>query len=644
MTLQDKATIVNDDIKTSFGGDTPLVDIVTNQADPLVNLVTTLLAGQTTVDEAIIFLQSGLYASDVGGSDLTLVAQLSGTDRQIDQPSKAPIIVMGQAGAVLPAGSILTDRQGVEWTTTLPAVIQDCYGYTNACSPVGRFDLRNGELKLRDSFNNIDKATNAAAPSLGGEFETDTNLRNRLLGKRPQWQNKGTASALIWELEQLTGVFDAKVITDLPACFNQSTFLCPADELYTGVSFSVAAEDVAPVGLVWDDSNLWMVGNSVGAVYKYNAAGLYTGTSFSLAGEDSSPVGATWDGSDFWILGSNTDTVYKYDAAGVYSGVSFSIAAEDPSPKGITWDGTSFWMLGGTADTVYEYDAGGTYTGTSVSIAAQDILPQNIMWDGSYFWMVGTDTDTVYQYDNAWLYTGFSFSVSAQDTSPTAITWDGESIWMVGAFTDAAYKYTLTEDVVYTTNNYMISVLGGTPADIAETIYENLCFGTDRLIGDTVVPVRCDEVQFQPMCAVKVEVRYWLRCDCQSPEGANDLDQLIVDRLNENALNQDYWSSTDLCKVSKDLLKAEFRLIPKPIVPDCADCDLFDNPITGQVDEEYCTSDLNTKCFTGTCGGGDWSDCVTLQPWWYPVFLPTLVTAQTGCPCPTPSNACGCAA
>ena len=423
MTLQDKATIVNDDIKTSFGGDTPLVDITTNQSDPLVNLVTTLLAGQTTVDEAIIFLQSGLYASDVGGSDLTLVAQLSGTDRQIDQPSKAPIIVMGQAGAVLPAGSILTDRQGAEWTTTLPAVIQDCYGYTNACSPVGRFDLRNGELKLRDSFNNIDKATNAAAPSLGGTFETDEHLRNRLTGKRPQWQNKGTEAALLWALEQLTGVFKAKVITDLPDCHN--------------------------------------------------------------------------------------------------------ITCVDP---------------------------------------------------------------------------------------------------------------------VLTIKNYMVAVLGGVDLEIAETIYENLCFGADRLIGDTVVPIRCDEVQFQPMCAVKVEVRYWLRCDCQSPEGANDLDQLIADRLNENSLNQDYWSSTDLCKVSKDLLKAEFRLIPKPIGPDCADCDIFDNPITGEVGEEYCTSDLNTKCFTGTCGGGDWSDCVTLQPWWYPVFLPTLVTAQTGCPCPTPSDACGCAA
>lgn len=642
MTLQDKATIVNDDIKTSFGGDTPLVDIVTNQADPLVNLTTSLLAGQIKVEDQLDFLNSGLFPSDIEGNDLTLVAQLMSTDRLIDQPSKAPIIVMGQAGSVLPAGTVLVDYQGVEWRTTLDTVIQDCYGYTNACSPVGRFDLKNGELSLQSAVTNIDKATNAAAPSLGGAFETDANLRNRLLSRRPQWQNKGTESALISDLELLTGVFDAKVITDLPDCFNKTCIASEISGTYTGTSYSVSTETISPKGVTWDGSNFWVVGFDTGLIYKYDSLGIYTGISFSVSAQDIWPRGITWDGADLWVVGDNTDSVYKYNALGVYSGTSFSVAGQDSEPRGIAWDGADLWVVGNLTDSVYKYDSLGVYSGISFSVAGQDSEPRGITWDGLNLWVVGNSTNSIYKYD-ALSYEGTSFSVATEDSKPRGITWDGSSFWVVGDNTNFIYKYaTEIIEVSSKINNYMIAVLGGTPSEIGDTIFENLCFGTDRLVGDTSVSVRCDDIKFQPMCPAIIEVNYWLKCDCQAPEGAAGLDQLIADRLNDIGLRQNIFSSTDLCKVSKDLLKAEFRIIPKSIKPDCADCDIiFDDPITGEVDQEYCSSDLNTHCYTGFCPA-EFNDCVTLQKWWYPVFLVNYITEQTGCPCPTPSDGCGC--
>jgi hypothetical protein len=111
----------------------------------------------------------------------------------------------------------LLDAAGNEWVTTVDAVVSG-YGWTNACSPIGAFDLTNGELQLQSSFSNIFGATNAASPEIGGVLETDDALRRRLSSRRPHWQVKETVDAVLFALMQLTGVLSARFITDIPDC------------------------------------------------------------------------------------------------------------------------------------------------------------------------------------------------------------------------------------------------------------------------------------------------------------------------------------------------------------------------------------------------------------------------------------------
>jgi len=191
------------------------------------------------------------------------------------------------------------------------------------------------------------------------------------------WLRTGVVSS------DLSDYPDAKIVTNTAA--------------YTGISFSVASQDLSPTGITWDGTHFWVIGISNATAYKYTAAGVYTGTSFSVASQETSPRGITWDGTSFWVVGIITDTVYKYTSTGAYTGISFSVAGQDTSPIGITWDGTHLWVAGGNRRG-FKYTAAGAYTGISFSVLGQMQNPQGITWDGNSLWVVGTNNDAVYEY------------------------------------------------------------------------------------------------------------------------------------------------------------------------------------------------------------------------------------------------------
>ena len=100
---------------------------------------------------------------------------------------------------------------------------------------------------------------------------------------------------------------------------------------YSGFSFNVNSEDETPLGLVFNDDGLkmFMVGLETDSVYEYNlttpyslASGVsYLGIVFSVAGQDQAPQGVVFndDGLKMFMIGFTNETVYEYDLTTPYS-------------------------------------------------------------------------------------------------------------------------------------------------------------------------------------------------------------------------------------------------------------------------------------------------------------------------------------
>ena len=125
----------------------------------------------------------------------------------------------------------------------------------------------------------------------------------------------------------------------------------------------------------------------------------YSGTSFSVASQAITPVGIAWDGTYFWVVGNVTDTIRKFNAAGVDQGVSYSVAAQATNPKGITFDGTYLWVVGTASGKAHKYNTSGVYQNESFAVNSQDTSTQGIVSIGTALWTIGKTTDAAYKYE-----------------------------------------------------------------------------------------------------------------------------------------------------------------------------------------------------------------------------------------------------
>ena len=253
---------------------------------------------------------------------------------------------------------------------------------------------------------------------------------------------------------------------------NDTVYQYTLDGIATGITFSVANEDIGPWGIEWDGANLWVTGTVNDKAYKYEfpepypeTEYKYTNESFSVTTQDIEPKSVAWDGTHYWVIGKNTNAVYQYDADGTYTGESFDISNEIINPTGITWDGNNFWAVDLYTKTVYQYSLSDTptsvadfiYTGNNFSIDLEDIAPSDIAYDtvNSQFLVIGTDTDTIYEYavsDEIFtprpIYADDFFTVGDEDSNLADMAWDGSSFWILGKDTNTVYKYEFSNEPV----------------------------------------------------------------------------------------------------------------------------------------------------------------------------------------------------
>lgn len=147
---------------------------------------------------------------------------------------------------------------------------------------------------------------------------------------------------------------------------------------YSSVSFAVTSQDLYAAGITFnaDGTKMFILGQQNDTVYEYNlssafvvSSATYSSQSFSVAVQDVSPVGIAFstDGTTMIILGAVTDSVYQYTlstgfdlSTASYADSSFSVNAQDSIPLGLGFndDGFKMYIVGSSSDTIYQYDTG----------------------------------------------------------------------------------------------------------------------------------------------------------------------------------------------------------------------------------------------------------------------------------------------
>jgi sugar lactone lactonase YvrE len=246
-------------------------------------------------------------------------------------------------------------------------------------------------------------------------------------------------------------------------------------------AFFVGGQETAPNDVFFKDdgTKFYIVGQANDTVYQYSCStawdvstASYDSKSFSVTAQDTAPLGLFFkdDGTKFYIVGTTNDTVYQYSCSTAwdvstasYDSKLFSVGGQETTPTGLFFkdDGTKFYIVGQANRIVYQYSCStawdistASYDSKSFSVSRQDTSPQALFFksDGTSFYIAGNTTDTVFQYScsTAWdvstaSYDSKSFSVTTQENTPIGLFFkpDGTKFYTVGQTNDTVYQYSL---------------------------------------------------------------------------------------------------------------------------------------------------------------------------------------------------------
>jgi DNA-binding beta-propeller fold protein YncE len=295
--------------------------------------------------------------------------------------------------------------------------------------------------------------------------------------------------------------------------------------VYTGASFSVASQEIAPNGLAFnnDGTKMYVIGQLADSVFQYSlstafdlSTASYDSVSFSVASQDAQPQGLAFntDGSKMYVVGGSNDSVFQYSlstgfdlSTASYDSVSFSVASQDIYPQGVAFntDGTKMYMIGQSVQAgIYQYTLStafdlstASYDSVFFNVSNQSAYPTGLTFntDGTKMYVVGFDNDEVYQYTlstafnvSTASYDSVSFSIASQDTTPTGLAFnnDGSKMYVIGQVTDSVYQYSLDPRFNLKAADYM-----GNSFSVAsqDTLPQGLAFNNDGtkmyILGDT---------------------------------------------------------------------------------------------------------------------------------------------------------------
>jgi DNA-binding beta-propeller fold protein YncE len=254
--------------------------------------------------------------------------------------------------------------------------------------------------------------------------------------------------------------------------------------VYDSVSFSVASQETAPIGVVFktDGTKMYVVGQTGDDVNEYDLSTAWDVstasfvTNFSVASQDTTLSGLFFraDGVKLYVIGRGSDGVYEYDLSSAWDISTstylqtFSVASQETNPSGVFFktDGTKMYVTGTTNDAVNEYDLSTAWDistasyNQNFSVLSQDTLSNDVFFkpDGTAMYMAGAVSDNIFEYSlsTAWDVSTASYiqslSVLSAGESPQGLFFkpDGTKVYVLGAVGTSVYQYTTSVDTTLT--------------------------------------------------------------------------------------------------------------------------------------------------------------------------------------------------
>jgi hypothetical protein len=164
--------------------------------------------------------------------------------------------------------------------------------------------------------------------------------------------------------------------TDTVYQYTLGTAWSVATASYASKSFSVTTQETAPTGLWFkpDGTAMYTIGTTADTVFQYAlstawdvSTASYSGIFYSIAAQDSAPtqVNLSDDGLKMWVLGSTGDDIWEYNLGTAWNVSTatpvnnFYIGFQDVTPNGLFIDSTApnrVYMVGSTSDRVHQYN------------------------------------------------------------------------------------------------------------------------------------------------------------------------------------------------------------------------------------------------------------------------------------------------
>jgi sugar lactone lactonase YvrE len=251
---------------------------------------------------------------------------------------------------------------------------------------------------------------------------------------------------------------------------------------YGNVSFYVGGEDIGTRGITFnnDGSKMYMVGFANDSIYQYTlstpfdlSTASYDSVSFSVAAQDSTPFGIVFnnDGSKMYTTGS--DSMYQYTlstpfdlSTASYDSVSFYVNGEDSNSYDFAFNssGSNMYMVGESNQAVYQYTLStafdlstASYDSVSFDVSGENSSPNSIVFNnnGSKMYMTEGYSDSVYQYTlstpfdlSTASYDSVSFDVSGEVTQTLSIAFNnrGSKIYILNGANHSVYEYNASYD------------------------------------------------------------------------------------------------------------------------------------------------------------------------------------------------------
>ena len=403
------------------------------------------------------------------------------------KPDGSKMYISGQGGDDLNQYSLST-----AWDISTASYDNKTLLLNQSTNPYGCFFKPDGT-----KFYSVDAASNTVYQySLSTAWDVSTGSYDSVSFSV---STQETAATLLYLNDTGSIMYVGGQITDSLYEYTLSTAWDVSTSTYSGTSFSLASQEIAPSGIFFkpDGTKMYMVGLGNDTIYQYSTAlntaslDLSSGSVFEITPTSdiqvglSNPAASGTVSQATLLLDGGIASGYELSQLS-YDNKSFSGVSQDAVIRGNFFkpDGTKMYLAGDTNDTIYQYSLS---TAWDVSTASYDSKSYNVTQsgglyifyikpDGTKMYYTGVSNDTVYQYSlsTAWdistaSYDSKSFSLASQDTIPVGCSFnnDGTKFYTTGLTNYRIYQYSLS-----------------TPWDISTASYDNIYVQTQTGVNN----------------------------------------------------------------------------------------------------------------------------------------------------------------